>query len=539
MRLHIQNWLRGPYTLLSDDGATVTKTEPVTQKWLPGDTVDADGYVVKRQPIQNLVGIINFVNRTGYGFSPRGAALYMFHPFREDYPPFLVASKTKYTENHIAAVNFEHWNDKWPRGGIQRLLGAVGARDVETAALRASVTIRCDETIVLDIAHEVGYDCGDWDCVFNIDPTGCLDVDDVFAWRVRGDVTEFAIAIADVAAWVPEGSALDDLAYERGTTFYDDGAAVVPMLPEALSAGAASLRADGVRRPVVALVYRLNDDSGAIEHVGFRRCIMTVTRAYTYESIMEDKDTSFTLIAFLTDVLGRAIDRTDSHAWVELAMVEYNRRAACVLREARVGVMRVHDGTTVGEWSELAATTGCREVGFFGYAAGAYVDGGIDGGVEHAGLGLDVYTHASSPLRRYADLYNQRWLVALCCGGIRPMIMRSPVTMNMRAGMAKAFDSTTWFLCHLDTAGITVVDGWALVDKGDGIWSVYVPAWKRQVRGVVVTGGAEVKAGTAMVVRAYTDLKAVSFRNRVVCSITPSLPPCCPSLELVMTLSGR
>jgi hypothetical protein len=111
--------------------------------------------------------------------------------------------------------------------------------------------------------------------------------------------------------------------------------------------------------------------------------------------------------------------------------------------------------------------------------------------------------------------------------------------MNGRSALAKAFDRDAWFLRNLDTIGITTVDGWALVDKDDGVWSVYVPAWKRQVRGVVVTGGAEVKAGTAVVVRAYTDLKAVSFRNRVVCSITPSLLPCGPSLELVMTLSGR
>jgi hypothetical protein len=521
MRVHIQHWIKGPYTLLSDDGSAVTKNEPVTQKWLPGDHVDADGRVLERCGTQTIIGIVNFVNRTGYGFSPRGAALYMFHPFQESYPPFLVASKTKYTENYIASVSFEHWNDKWPRGGIQRLLGPVGARDIETAALRMSVMIKGDDAVMGCCVSEADYDCSTWDRVFNIDPSGCVDVDDVFAWRVRDGVTEFAIAIADVAAMVPEGSALDDLAYERGTTFYDDGMAVVPMLPEALSTKAASLRADGVRRPVVALVYRLNDDNGEIEHVGFRRCMMTVTRAYTYESIMGDRNTCFTLIAFLMDVLGRDIDRTESHAWVEAAMVEYNRRAACVLRDARVGVMRVHNGTAVGEWNTLAAATGCREVGFFGYAAGAYVCGGTDCDVGHVGLGLDMYTHASSPLRRYADLYNQRWLVALCCGAVRPVVLRSPVVMNGRSALAKAFDRDAWFLRHLDTAGITVVDGWALVDKGNGVWSVYVPAWKRRVRGVV-SEGVEVKAGTAVVVRAYTDLKAVSFGHRVVCSITAS-----------------
>ena len=95
--------------------------------------------------------------------------------------------------------------------------------------------------------------------------------------------------------------------------------------------------------------------------------------------------------------------------------------------------------------------------------------------------------------------------------------------MNGRSSLAKAFDRDTWFLKHLDTSGITTVDGWALVDKGEGAWSVYVPAWKRRVRGVVAGTGVEVKAGTGVVVRAYTDLKAVCFGHRVVCSITPNL----------------
>jgi hypothetical protein len=103
------------------------------------------------------------------------------------------------------------------------------------------------------------------------------------------------------------------------------------------------------------------------------------------------------------------------------------------------------------------------------------------------------------------------------------MVLRSPVVMNGRSALAKAFDRDTWFLRNLDTEGITVVDGWALVDKGDGIWSVYVPAWKRRVRGVVAGAEVEVKAGMGVTIRAYTDLKAVFLGHRVVCSITPKL----------------
>ena len=82
-----------------------------------------------------------------------------------------------------------------------------------------------------------------------IDPADARDHDDALCarWTERG--AEVTVAIADVAGFVRPGSALDDYAARRGcSTYLPDR--VLPMLPEWLSADAASLRA-GVDRPVV------------------------------------------------------------------------------------------------------------------------------------------------------------------------------------------------------------------------------------------------------------------------------------------------
>ena len=82
-----------------------------------------------------------------------------------------------------------------------------------------------------------------------IDPADARDHDDALCarWTDRG--AEVTVAIADVAGFVRPGSALDDYAARRGcSTYLPDR--VLPMLPEWLSADAASLRA-GVDRPVV------------------------------------------------------------------------------------------------------------------------------------------------------------------------------------------------------------------------------------------------------------------------------------------------
>ena len=76
---------------------------------------------------------------------------------------------------------------------------------------------------------------------FTIDPPTARDFDDaISAERLDGGLVRVWVHIADVAAHVPPGSAVDREAYRRATSVYVPGK-VEPMLPEALSNEACSL----------------------------------------------------------------------------------------------------------------------------------------------------------------------------------------------------------------------------------------------------------------------------------------------------------
>lgn len=79
-----------------------------------------------------------------------------------------------------------------------------------------------------------------------IDPPGSRDLDQAFTAERRGDGYRVWYAIADVAAFVKPGGALDAECHRRGVTLYAPDRRA-PLHPPVLSEGAASLLPDGDR----------------------------------------------------------------------------------------------------------------------------------------------------------------------------------------------------------------------------------------------------------------------------------------------------
>jgi exoribonuclease R len=233
MDLCIKNYAQGQYSL-STPNIIKEYNEPITEKWLHGDIINPTTNKLQYRDVKHhksIVGIIDFLNRIRIGMTPRGVPLYNFHPYDSAYPTMIVSSKLKSNTNIVAIASLEHWNDKHPRAGIQHVFGPVGNQSAETAALRMGISIpkspiEHDEEDNVLANHTRHHSTQPWDVVFNIDPPGCMDVDDVMGWRRTSCGTEFFIGIVDIAAWVPEDSSLDLEAKHAVQTLYVDGEAV-------------------------------------------------------------------------------------------------------------------------------------------------------------------------------------------------------------------------------------------------------------------------------------------------------------------------
>ncbi|GAB5468246.1 MAG: ribonuclease R [Rhodospirillales bacterium] len=95
------------------------------------------------------------------------------------------------------------------------------------------------------------------------------------------------VAIADVAHYVPAGSALDREALKRGNSAYFPDR-VVPMLPEALSNGWCSLKPEEERPCLVAELFIAAD--GRLRRHRFQRALMRSSARLTYEQVQAAVD---------------------------------------------------------------------------------------------------------------------------------------------------------------------------------------------------------------------------------------------------------
>jgi exoribonuclease R len=218
-----------------------------------------------------------------------------------------------------------------------------------------------------------------------LDPAGSRDLDQAFAIERRDDGWRVRYAIADVAAVVAPGGALDAEAWSRGVTVYlPDGR--VPLHPAALSEGTASLL-PGQETP--ALLWSIDlDDAGARMAVRVERALVRSRAQLSYADAQAQLDagTADAALRALRDVGGLLAGQEEARGGVSLnladqevettstgyrlrfdrptAVEEHNARlslltgmaAADLMVDAGVGVLRTLSQATPDALAALRAT---------------------------------------------------------------------------------------------------------------------------------------------------------------------------------------
>lgn len=119
-----------------------------------------------------------------------------------------------------------------------------------------------------------------------IDSPVTTDIDDALSVLPAGadGALRVLVSIADVGAYVAEGSPIDAEARLRGTSVYLAGR-VIPMLPDSLSSDAASL-VEGRERPALTAELRI-DPEGRVTSVDLYPSLLRSHARLTYDAVTE------------------------------------------------------------------------------------------------------------------------------------------------------------------------------------------------------------------------------------------------------------
>ena len=238
-------------------------------------------------------------------------------------------------------------------------------------------------------------------------------------------------------------------------------------------------------------------------------------KTYSYEEFQALEAFPRTQVQAIASFL-KGSPSEDSHEWVEQTMILYNLKVAELFRQETRGLLRQRQPGEFEAATYVQTATAETHADFHTY-----------------------YTHATSPLRRYADLVAQRHIQEILTArksldNPNGLLLHH---LNKRNKQSKSFERDCFFLKQVSLASsgsveceirdmITVADLWKL--------TVWVPSWNRFVK-LRVSGTFtdrlhitrkdqsetfRVSINDTCQLKYYCDMKQPNWKRRLVLSLS-------------------
>ena len=322
---------------------------------------------------------------------------------------------------------------------------------------------------------------------FTVDDISTQDMDDALSLERTPDGYILGIHITDLTGGIIPDSRIDRAAKRRATSIYCADQ-TINMIPNRLSEAVFSLRAGEVR-PCLSALVTLNENL-EIQSSDVRATFIKVSKRYTYDEVDDLLESGDDLLLKVHDIAAACEEKRIRHGATRV----HKREVIPSFIDGRVVLQEIHEDSParllVSEMMVLANTIKAE----FAARNGIPVlfrgqerpdDQNNDAGkkkdapdgpardfserrqlkkssvsfepMHHAGLGVDAYIQATSPIRRYMDLCHQRQFVSFLRSG-KPWIaaeeferVASETEVPLQeAGLASRETKRYWLLRYLE-----------------------------------------------------------------------------------------
>jgi hypothetical protein len=241
-------------------------------------------------------------------------------------------------------------------------------------------------------------------------------------------------------------------------------------------------------------------------------------KSYTYENIYDALETDGFPVNILREVASEIASEpiTDSHEWIAQLMKFYNLQAAAILGSQ--GIYRAHKGPVKEKLDSLESLRSTDPSIFQSLtnSAAQYSLHNLEDPslCTHYGFGGQLYCHATSPIRRYADLHNQRILKKIIQGHPIKSHVDSTLVykLNEVSKASRNYDRICQFLKEVSIG--TPVEG-IIISKSSSRLQVYILPW-RMTFNLSPTVCEVAEPGSKIFLKYYFDPSKKSWKERMV-----------------------
>lgn len=420
-----------------------------------------------------ILGILKVSSNIILSVNKRGVAAKLFVPYDKKYPSFSVNSKNLGKNNVYMLIKFGKWNvgSKYPIGHIHKVIGQIGKYKSELQCLKIKNNVLFkdfnksidftdhNEYFNNDLTDNLTNDRVDFTnlTTISIDPPNCKDIDDALHCEIYDDKKIVGVHIADVSSFIPLNSKIDLLARNRAESVYLTNE-IINMLPEKLSFDKCSLL-EGKKRRTFSVIFTFDNEYNIID-VKFVKAHIINKKALSYDEAENminstnnsTDDLTNNLLRVLLDLykIGKNLyvnnyvdnyinsnDSNDSnyntHKMVEIFMILTNVHVAKKLIEVNPNktILRIHNGLKKdknlldcklnNKKLDNDKLNAIKRHNIMKMESAEYklfddidcvknISNINNDKITHYGLNQELYTHFTSPIRRYVDILIHRLL---------------------------------------------------------------------------------------------------------------------------------
>jgi exoribonuclease R len=411
-------------------------------------TNNLSDYLYSKDNDNNLVlktipGILEFNSNISSTCKKRGFVKKKFTPFISNLPSVMVpTNKIRQKRDMYVIINLTLGKSKDSRSEINILTGSVEKyleevdqsynpknsimNNLTTSQWRRKINRNYELSISnVDLMKNDRTDYyNDRIYTIAIDPDNCQDVDDaVSICELKDNLFEMGIHIADPTSYLIEGSDLDNEVLNRSESIYLNND-TIHMFPEELTKNIFSLKADKICR-AFTILFDVSINDMNISNIRFLKTFVKLNKNISYDEFSKTIETDSKhnqLYSIGKSLYSKLIDSSksifefDSKKMVQAFMVYANSLVAnklssnpnkynmIIRSQPRISINQNNytnkvDNNLFEKHCQLQWSS-----------ANLKLYSGLSEKDSHQGVGLDLYTQFTSPIRRYSDILIHRLL---------------------------------------------------------------------------------------------------------------------------------